>query len=427
MSPRRRASRVYWRTQGGERRAYGDFRDFADVGGGREALMPPGAVVATVDPDLAAELATRRLRELERRRKDRTLLGSDKSATLQAFAAHHLLKKAKGGQVTHRWLLQAEQKLEAAVEYFGPERDLRSIRVEHVQAWTEVLLHTPGGRGGRPLSPGTVRHYLNALSHLYSRAASEGYVDPGFNPVGAMMEKPTPRRREARWLEAHDAALFLEAARLYRPQGDGVVQAHGGALSARANPHLHPILATFLLTGGRASEVLGLEVDDVSFHRRTITFRPNRWRGLKTRTSHRSVPLWPQLEAILRDYLVERERTGGLGSLLFPSARGEEGMVTDLRKALDAIGARAGWNPGEVRTKAFRHTYCAARLQTLDRGHPVSPWTVARELGHGGTSMVEKVYGHLGEVRWRAEEVAFRVEDHQEVLGGRLRALQEGV
>jgi integrase len=47
----------------------------------------------------------------------------------------------------------------------------------------------------------------------------------------------------------------------------------------------------------------------------------------------------------------------------------------------------------------FRHTYCAARLQTLDQGAPVSVYTVAKELGHGGETMVRRVYGHLGHVR----------------------------
>ena len=79
-------------------------------------------------------------------------------------------------------------------------------------------------------------------------------------------------------------------------------------------------VGTFLLTGGRHSEVLGLEVDDVSFKRKTVTFRPNAWRRLKTGTSHRVVPLFPQLEEILRDYLLAREREAPLGSLLFPSA-----------------------------------------------------------------------------------------------------------
>ena len=31
------------------------------------------------------------------------------------------------------------------------------------------------------------------------------------------------------------------------------------------SPFAYPLLATFLLTGGRRSEVLGLELDDVSF------------------------------------------------------------------------------------------------------------------------------------------------------------------
>jgi hypothetical protein len=43
-------------------------------------------------------------------------------------------------------------------------------------------------------------------------------------------------------------------------------------------------------------------------------------------------------------------------------------MVVELRKRLVAVAERAGWKPGEIRTKAFRHTYCAARLQTLDGG-----------------------------------------------------------
>lgn len=77
-----------------------------------------------------------------------------------------------------------------------------------------------------------------------------------------------------------------------------------------------------------------------------------------------------------------------MGGLQFPSPRlNGSGMVTDFRKALDAVAERAGWKAGEV-SKAFRHTYCAARLQTLDNGAPVSIYTVGRELGHGGESLV---------------------------------------
>lgn len=106
-------------------------------------------------------------------------------------------------------------------------------------------------------------------------------------------------------------------------------------------------------------------------------------------------------------------------------------MITDTRKALDAIAERVGLE--SIRTKAFRHTYCATRLQTVDRGAPVSEYTVAKEMSHGGTSLVRPVYGHLGQVRHRSEFVEYRVEQHREevkdgltLMRGRSRPRRRG-
>jgi integrase len=178
-----------------------------------------------------------------------------------------------------------------------------------------------------------------------------------------------------------------------------------------------------MLTGGRLAEVLGLELDDVSFDRRTVTFRPNDWRRLKTRTSWRVIPLWPQLETLLRAW-VFGPRLEMSGRLLFPSfASGQEAPLRETRRLLDRIAQRIGWKRGEIRHRLFRHTYCAARLQTLDHGAPVSMYAVSRELGHGSEDMVRRVYSHLGTVRHRSEVVEFRVEQHFERLGDQLRRL----
>lgn len=68
------------------------------------------------------------------------------------------------------------------------------------------------------------------------------------------------------------AALLLESARL--ATAAGMVPAY-----------TYPLFATFLLTGGRRSEVCGLEVADVSFDHKTVRFRKNLSRKrLKTRT-----------------------------------------------------------------------------------------------------------------------------------------------
>ena len=299
----KKTSRIYWRDQGGVRRAYIDLRD---LGGGREALKVKGEKRGTTDSDIAAEIATRRVKELEGQKRRKVLLGVERVEGLKAFAAQHLLQKAKGGKVTAQWLEAAEYHLREAIAFFGEDRDVASITTADAQRYANHLQTVSNGRKGT-LSASSQRHYLNSLSNLYRRAQSEGLVGPGYNPVAALMEKPSGKPAEASWLEPHEAALLLESARTYRPEPD----AHAGPL--------YPLLAVLLLTGGRTSEVLGLEVDDVSFQRQTITFRPNEWRRLKTLTSHRSVHLWPQLEAVLRVYFADKEREGGLGRLLFPS------------------------------------------------------------------------------------------------------------
>src|SRR5438128_2420494 len=410
MGRQSKKSRIYWRERGGTRRAYADVRDYADVGGGREALVAEGEKLATADETTAQVLLARRLEQLDAARRGRALHGETQQVTLAEFAASHLVAKAESQKFTEHWLEVTENCLDRAIQFFGADRDLASITVAYVRRWANHLLVTPNGRKGT-MSASSVRHHLSCLSNLYKRARAERVVPSGYDPVGDFDEKPSPRRGEAKWLELPDAALLLEAARTYRP-----APGKGGW---RPVPFAYQMIATFLLTGGRESEVLGLEVDDVSLDRGVVTFRPNKWRRLKTATSHRSVPLWPQLREALERYLAEHPPS----RLLFPSYRtGEEAMLTDFRKLLDAVAVRAGWKAGEIRSKVFRHTYCAARLQTVDQGAPVSTYTVAREMGHGGEAMVRKVHGHLGQVRHRAEAVEYRVEQHAAKLGGRHRS-----
>ncbi len=133
--------------------------------------------------------------------------------------------------------------------------------------------------------------------------------------------------------------------------------------------------------------------------------------------------LWPQLEEILGPYLHWRLMERGAVSCSPPRGPHLRQPIQDIRRLLDRIATRAGLEAGSLRTKMFRHTYCAARLQTLDRGAPVSTYTVARELGHESEAMVRRVYAHLGEVRHRSEVVEYRVAQHVEQVGERLKKL----
>lgn len=442
MTPKRKKTRVRWRKRGdAPRRAYGDFRDYDDVGGKREALIAPGETMATTDPVIADKLVADRLAELEERRRNRVYLGIQEPAAFKAFAIHHLKqKKASRKGYTERWLGEMKRRLREASEFFGPDRELTSIKVADVQAFVTDLSQRPG-RSGKYLSNGTIRHYLNAISNLYVRAQSEGRVPPGYNPVQSMVDKPTIGSKEADFLEVDEAALFLEAARVIQLEHDAWWEANAAGEqqpwipAARIDVPIYVMVAMYLLSGGRKREVAGLDISELSFDRRTITFRTNRHRRLKTRASHRTVPMHPQMAEILREYLskekdLRKSEEGGEGlipiaGLLIRSGR-TGGMIWDTRKALDIVARRAGLEEGRIRPHLFRHTYTAARLQTTDGGVPVSVYQVSRELGHASTRTTERIYAHLGEIRHRSEHVEFRVEQHAERLGDRLEQVRAG-
>jgi integrase len=324
--------------------------------------------------------------------------------------------------------------LRRALAFFGHDRQVTSIRPKDVKDFARYLKTVVTNRG-KPLTQGSVRHHLNSLSRLFRRGRELEVVPLAYNPVAELLEKPKKGDYEAAYLEIHEAALFLESARL--------LPAPLNNPDAVSTSYAHALVATYLLTGGRHDEVLGLELDDVSFDRHTVTFRPNDWRRLKTKQSRRTIPLWPQLEGILREY-VFGARVHQPGKLLFPSFEtGQEAMVTDVRKLLDRVAVRAGfltpvidpktgrqqrktsgepvWEGRVIRTRIFRHTYCSARLQTLDQGEPVSTYTVRCELGHGSDDMVNKVYSHLGDARHRSQVVEYQVSQHAELLGERLK------
>ncbi len=418
-------SRLYWREQGGERRAWADFRD---LGGKREPLKIPGEARATTDPHLAEVLCAQRLAELTKqlaKSHERAVHGLPPRAHLAKLVEEYLVARAKAGVVTDERIAASQAYLTRAIEFFGQRADLAQITTRDIRKWVESL-QSCENRRGQQLSGRTVRYHLNALSHLYRWARGEGYVPQGYSPVSDLTEKPKVEDPERIWLEVPEAALLLEAARTYTPGKD-----------YSAIRFVYPLIATFLLTGGRRSEVLGLEVGDVSFDRKTITFRPNEWRRLKTKKSHRTIRLWPQLEQILRAYIFGASAPPGRLLFASPSSRVMgEAVLDEIRPLIDGITSYAGElylvagtqrrraEAGEIRTKAFRHTYASARLQTLDEGRPVSVYTVAKELGHSDTAMIERVYGHLGEIRHRSKVVEYRVNQHGKHLGRRLVVLR---
>jgi integrase len=317
---------------------------------------------------------------------------------LGAYVTEHLARKRASRACSPRWLRCVETHLEAAVDVLGSGIALEAVGLRDIERFLSHLLGRPNGRGGT-LSAGTIDHYLNSLSHLFHRAELDGLVDR--NPVAQLLDRPRPTPKATPWLEVPEVAALLDQARRATPRRPDL-----------AMPFLFELVAFFSYTGLRKAEGLGTRTADLHLDRGVLRVRPNRWRGLKTGESERVLPIFGELRLILQAYL-----TGPYaptGDLLFPSPVGDvERPLTNLRRSLGPLpmparlGDGVGGDPPKLGTRILRHSYCAARLQTLDHGAPISPYTVARELGHTDLSMVLRIYGHLGTIRCRHEEVRF--------------------
>lgn len=213
MARPKKGPRVIWRDQpagklytepGEGRRAYADLRS---IGGGREALIPRGESLATMDPVIAQTLLSRRVTAIEEQKRTKHVIGIEQTANLKEFSGYHLVQKAKSGRVTAKWLAGTEKRLKLAISFFGEDRPLDTIGVRDVQKYANWLAEQDNGRGGT-YSTKTQLEYLLALSNLFVRAQSEASVPPGFNPVTALMDKPRPKRREAKWPEVWEGALL---------------------------------------------------------------------------------------------------------------------------------------------------------------------------------------------------------------------------
>jgi len=372
-------ARLYYRPGRGW---YGDFRNFADVGGGREALKPEGSRRATDDQGQATLLFARRLEYLQARRAGRIPAPAPPVLvpTMTAYLDRHAALKAADGRARAATIARERVRLARIAAWWGNPR-LDAIGLRHLN---ELKLRLKG-RAAQ-----TVCHYLNAVSSLLQSAVSDGYV--AYN-VAQGAKRPQVRRGEVPYLESAEGYRLLVAA--------GELDDSPAYRGVRP---LKALVGTALLTGARRSELFALLVGDVDFDAGVVYFRPNaHYADRKSRHAVRKVPLWPQLRAILVPVVGDRAP----GSLLFPARDG--GMLTDVREALAQVFARAKLpKPAGRAWHLFRHTYTALRLQTLDNGAPVSLWTVAKELGHGTVTMIERTYGHLLETRERLPVVEYR-------------------
>lgn len=397
------AKHVYRRGQ----RWWLDARPYKDVGGDREPLRERGSTLATTSCTRALELGEARVAELEQLRVTRRTTGLARGIRLREAAREWLIDLARETDLDDSTIESYEWAARWILTLIGGNPYLHEITTQQARDLRKALAKAVSRRTGKILSSSSRRHALKSLEMLVDWAQAEGAVPPGYNPVTPALKRMRVTNKPTPYFEPVEVAAFLQ----------GLVDS--------ASTVTAQVLLSFIwaLTGCRRTGGRGLLVEDLDLHHGVVHFECNGWRRLKGRKlGHRSVPVWPLLALALRAYEPPFERRRGHLACPTLSRKGHESMVSDFRslwrkaqvraiEILDEAGIEHDLGRHRMTARALRVAYASARVQTLDRGEPVSDRTVAYELGHQSKQMLDRVYVRIGKSmhRHRRPVVEFRL------------------
>ena len=149
------------------------------------------------------------------------------------------------------------------------------------------------------------------------------------------------------------------------------------------DPLAWALFVTLIDTGARLSEIVGLEVQDVDLQERSVTIRPNSIRGLKTKGSHRTLPLSHRAAETLQEHRQGKED----GEAIFPNyarPRGNDAASAMLMKRLRTIITDKKLTMHSLRHRMkdkLRNTGCPEAISMAILGHGSN--TVAANYGSG--------------------------------------------
>jgi integrase len=264
------------------------------------------------------------------------------------------------------------------------------------------------------LKPSTLRGMGSSIrAHLIPVLGEKPLIAIDFNAVQGLITSMNGRARGSVENVVMDLQQILSAARKWhngipvvkkadlffgaRRAGEGkpfffTVNQVKAILKAFAGRKPWDLFFTLLATTAlRASEILGLRVEDLDFDTSTIHVRQSVWHGkvqtVKTTESENSVPMTPIVREKLQAHLLDHKH-----ELLFVNSRNRpysrnKVVQTVLHPVVDKLGiSRKGRRVG---LHAFRHTVASMLLQTAGAA------VAQRQLRHADPATTLGIYGHV--------------------------------
>ncbi len=243
--------------------------------------------------------------------------------------------------------------------------DMRDVTETEVSDFLVELRRGDPDAGAVPLSAVSAARALIAVRGLHRFAAAEGVIDLD---VARAVKPPTPTRRLPKSMSLDEVLALLDGA-----GGDAPTD---GPLTLRNRA----LLELLYSTGARISEAVGLDIDDVDTHARSVLLRG---KGGKQRL----VPVGRPAIAAFDAYLVrgrpDLARRGRGIPAIFLNARGGRLSRQSAWQVLQDAAERAGISAA-VSPHTLRHSFAT---HLLDGGADVR--VVQELLGHASVTTTQ--------------------------------------
>jgi integrase len=265
---------------------------------------------------------------------------------------------------------------------------LADLEASDARAWLALIVKVKSARTGKRLSANTIRKAYDRIRVALQIAFEDRRID--WLPPKTLKLPPLDEQEERRALTLDECNRLIVAATNYR---------------------LAMMFKTFIATGMRESELIGLLWEMIDWQRGEIKLtsqlkwlrEEKRWARLPLKNrKRRSIPLDEELLADLRwlraRQLEERLRRGSEWQeqgLVFSTSKGTpfspRNLIDDLQRDAEKAGI------GKITVHELRHTAGSLMLQAGK-----SMTTVSKILGHSSVGVTEKIYAHAYEEDKRA-------------------------
>jgi integrase len=299
-------------------------------------------------------------------------------------AGEEWIAQAEADGLERASIRQYRTHLDLHIRPFLGLHKLAELTPAAVQSFRNVLI-----RQGR--SRALAGKVVSSLGSILAEAMARGRV-----ARNVVHEAARGDRRRARIEKRHTRKLHVGVDLPTKDELRAMLE-HAG--------RLRPLLTTAIFTGLRASELRGLEWEDVDFELRVLTVRQraDRWNTIgspKSSAGRRQVLLAPIVITTLREWKVACPRFAGDGErrlrFVFPDSDGGIDSHHNIHRShgLGRVQYDAGITTDARAPKyglhSLRHT--AASL-FIEQGF--SPKRVQALMGHSSIGMTFDVYGHL--------------------------------